>query len=82
MQQPVLDISRPQLVAGLNYVAISRVKSPEGLLFEKLFDLDTTRKGGQGKTAEFKALDWLRCSNQTIPLYIIINIEFQYAISL
>ena len=80
MHQAVLDISRPQFVAGLNYVAISRVKSPEGLLFEKLFDLDTTRKGGQGKTAEFKALDWLRCSYQTVPLYIIINIEFQYAI--
>ena len=68
MHQAVLDISRPQFVAGLNYVAISRVKSLEGLLFEKLFDLDTTQKGGQGKTAEFKTLDWLWRSNQIISL--------------
>ena len=68
MQKAVVDISRPQFTPGLNYVAISRLKSLEGLLFEKPFDLDTIRKGGQGKTAEFRALDWNRRSNQVISL--------------
>ena len=68
MQQAVLDISRPQFVSGLNYVAISRLKSLEGLMFDKPFDLDVIRKAGCGKTAEGKALDWVRRSNQVIPL--------------
>ena len=63
-----LHISRPQFTPGLNYVAISRLKSLEGLLFEKPFDLDTLKKGGQGKTVEFRVLDWNRRSNQVISL--------------
>ena len=35
MKKTVVDISRPQFTPGLNYVAISRLKSLEGLLFEK-----------------------------------------------
>ena len=46
MQKAVVDISRPQFTPGLNYVAISRLKSLEGLLFEKPFDLDTIKKRG------------------------------------
>ena len=68
MQQAVLDISRPQFISGLNYVTISRLKSLQGLMFDKLFDLDVIRKGGGGKTAEGRALDWVRRSNQVIPL--------------
>ena len=68
MQQAVLDLSRPQFVSGLNYVAVSRLKGLEGSIFDKPFDLDVIRKGGGGKTAEGKALDWVRCSNQLIPL--------------
>ena len=68
MQKAVVDISKPQFTSGLNYVAISRLKSLEGLLFEKPFDLDTRRKGGQGKTAEFKAMNWNVRSNQIISL--------------
>ena len=49
-------------------MAILRVKSLQGLLFEKPFDLGTIRKGGQGKTAEFRAIDWNRRSNEVIAL--------------
>ena len=68
MQNEVVDIPRPQFTPGLNYVAISRLKCLEGLLFEKPFDLDMIRKGGQGKTAEFRSIDRTRCSNEVIPL--------------
>ena len=68
MQQAVLDISRPQYVSRLNYVAISRLKSLERLMFDEPFDLYVIRKGGGGKTSEGKALDWVRRSNQVIPL--------------
>src|SRR6185437_11504086 len=38
LDQVVLDISGTEFTAGLNYVAVSRVKSKEGLLFDTTFD--------------------------------------------
>ena len=57
MEKAMVNISKPQFTPGLNYMAISRLKSLKGLLFEKPFDLDIIRKKGQGKTAEFRALN-------------------------
>ena len=68
MQKEVFDIPRLQFTPGLNYVANSSLKCLEGLLFEKPFDLDTIRKGEQGKTAEFRAINRTRRSNEVIPL--------------
>ena len=61
-------MSRHQFIVELNYMAISRVIHLEGLLFKKPFDLNIIQRGGQRKTAEFKALDWLWRSNKIDPL--------------
>jgi hypothetical protein len=64
----VVDISGTEFTSGLNYVAVSRLKTIEGLLFERPFDLDTIWKGGKGKTAEARQLDWVRRTAQVIPM--------------
>ena len=68
VEKAVVDISGTEFTSGLNYVAVSRLKTIEGLLFERPFDLDTIRKGGKGKTAEARQLDWVRRTAQVIPM--------------
>jgi hypothetical protein len=46
VDKAVVDISGTKFTPGLNYVAVSRLKSLEGLLFDRPFDLDIIRKGG------------------------------------
>ena len=41
LEQAILDISGTKFTAGLNYVAVSGVKSKEGLLFDIPFDYNT-----------------------------------------
>ena len=37
----VLNLDQAEFAAGLSYVAVSRVKTLSGIIFEKLFDLDS-----------------------------------------
>ena len=64
----VLDVSAPEFSPGLNYVAVSRLKTLEGLLFDCPFDLDVIRKKAKGKTAAAREADWVRRTRQTVPL--------------
>ena len=38
LDKVVCDISAPEFASGLSYVAVSRVKTLDGLMFEKPFD--------------------------------------------
>jgi len=55
----VLDISGTEFIVGLNYVAVSRVKSKEGLLFDTTFDYNTIRRK-PGQTLAARLADWDR----------------------
>jgi hypothetical protein len=68
LEQAVLDISGTEFAAGLNYVAVSRVKNKEGLLFDTPFDYNTIRRK-PGQTMAARLVDWNRRTSQVIRLY-------------
>jgi ATP-dependent exoDNAse (exonuclease V) alpha subunit len=70
LEQAILDISGPEFTAGLNYVAISRVKSKEGLLFDTPFDYNTIRRK-PGQTLAARLADWNRRTSQVIELLLL-----------
>ncbi len=65
LEQAILDISGMEFTASLNYVAISRVKSKEGLLFDTPFDYNTIRRK-PGQTMAARIADWNRRTPQVI----------------
>ena len=67
LEKAVLDLSAKEFTPGLKYVAVSRVKSLEGVLFDVPFDFEQLRHG-QGKTAAARRLDWNRRTHQLLPI--------------
>jgi hypothetical protein len=61
----VLDLSRTEHCLGLSYVAISRVKSLDGLLFEGPFDFDHFKKTTT-VTAQDRDLDYIFRTSQLL----------------
>jgi len=61
----VLNISDKEFSPGSNYVALSRVKTMEGVLFDSPFGLDTLRRP-QGATADARLTDWTRRKGQIL----------------
>ena len=66
LEKAVLDISKPQFVPGLNYVAISRLKTLEGIIFEGPFDFEVLKKGGGGRVVEAREMDWNRRNAEVV----------------
>lgn len=50
LESAVVDISGREFQTGLSYVAVSRVKTLQGLMFEAPFDLDAIRAKPGNKT--------------------------------
>jgi ATP-dependent DNA helicase PIF1 len=61
----VLDLSQTEHCFGLSYVAVSRVKSLDGLLFEGPFDFDHFKKA-TSVTGQDRDLDHRFRSNQLL----------------
>jgi len=66
VERAVLNLSgKKDFAPGLTYVAISRVKSLRGLLFEESFDLERLRTG-QSRTTAMRHEDYLRRQRQQV----------------
>lgn len=65
VSQAVWDISHPDFTPGLSYVAVSRVRSLKGLLFETPFDMDCFKETHREMFA-MRAADYARRRNQHI----------------
>jgi ATP-dependent DNA helicase PIF1 len=65
LSKVVLDLSQTEHCLGLSYVAVSRVKSLDGLLFEGPFDFDHFKKATT-VTAQDRDLDHRFRSNQLL----------------
>jgi hypothetical protein len=61
----VLDLSRIEYYLGLLYIAISRVKILDRLLFESLFDFDYFKKS-KIIISEDRDLDYIFRTNQML----------------
>ena len=61
----VLDLSQTEYCLGLSYVAVSRVKSLDGLLFEGPFDFDHFKKATT-VTAQDRDLDYIFRTSQLL----------------
>ena len=66
VDRAVLDISPPDFALGLSYVAVSRVRSLGGIMFEESFDLDRFKSSG-GKKAIMRGADAIRRRQQHMP---------------
>jgi len=66
VDRAVLDLSRPDFALGMSYVAVSRVRSLDGVLFEESFDLDRFKSAGSNM-AIMRGADAIRRRRQHIP---------------
>ena len=66
VDRAVLDISQPDFALGMSYVAVSRVRSLGGIMFEASFDLDRF-KSRRGKKAIMRGADAIRRRQQHMP---------------
>ena len=67
LEQAILDISGTEFTIGLNYIAVSRIKTKEGLLFDIPFDYNIIRRK-PGLTMAARLDDWDRRISQVIQL--------------
>jgi hypothetical protein len=61
LPEAVLDLSQTEHCLGLSYVAVSRVKSLDGLLFERPFNLNYFKKSATAVSQDLDVdypLDW------------------------
>ncbi|KAJ5111720.1 hypothetical protein NUU61_001350 [Penicillium alfredii] len=64
VNQAVLNISAPDFAAGLSYVAVSRVKRLDGILFEEPFDYECFRRTRLSATMKMRMADRERRESQ------------------
>lgn len=57
LDKVVCDISAPEFASGLSYVAVSRVKTLDGLMFEKPFDRNRVYRETPTRAMNLKLLD-------------------------
>lgn len=62
LARAVIKIADKEFTPGLTYVALSRVKTLDGILFDAPFGLEVLR-GGQGRTGMSRLADWTRRNN-------------------
>ena len=67
LDQAVVDISCKDFQPGLTYVAVSRVRSLQGIMFDRQFDLDSIRSNAIA-TINAREEDRLRRVPQHVPL--------------
>jgi ATP-dependent exoDNAse (exonuclease V) alpha subunit len=67
VRKAVLNIARRDFVPGLSYVAVSRVKSLSGIMFEEPFDYSRFR-GTPSVTETMRLADKARRMRQMVPL--------------
>jgi len=67
LDQAVVDISCKDFQPGLTYVAVSRVRSLQGIMFDRQFDLDSLRSNAIA-TINAREEDRLRRVPQHVPL--------------
>jgi ATP-dependent DNA helicase PIF1 len=67
LDQAVLNITDREFAPGLTYVAVSRVRSLQGLMFEQSFDYSRF-KPRKSKTKQMRHEDAVRRKKQEIPL--------------
>ncbi len=65
VSQAVLDISQRDFQPGLSYVAVSRVCSLQGVMFDSPFDLDALRQVSR-ESFEARAQDAFRRTPQHV----------------
>jgi ATP-dependent exoDNAse (exonuclease V) alpha subunit len=58
LDKVVCDISAPEFASGLSYVAVSRVKTLRGLLFENPFDRSRVYRQPPTPAMKMKLLDY------------------------
>lgn len=64
----VCDITSTEFQPGLTYVAVSRVKTLQGIVFEAPFDLDSLRKRGSRSANADRLQDWqIRTAQLLLP---------------
>ena len=66
----VTNIAQKDHVIGLSYVAISRVKTLRGLLFEEPFDFSRFKTKGASKTETMRLADYAKRLPQHVPVVI------------
>jgi ATP-dependent exoDNAse (exonuclease V) alpha subunit len=69
LDRAVADISGRDFQAGLSYVAVSRVKSLQGIMFDAYFDIDHLR-ARTSATFDSRARDIERRAGQVIHPYV------------
>ena len=67
LDQAVVDISVKDFQPGLTYVAVSRVRSLQGIMFDRQFDLDSLRSNAIA-AINVREEDRLRRISQHVPL--------------
>jgi ATP-dependent DNA helicase PIF1 len=69
LDRVVLNISKPDFAPGLTYVAVSRCKTLQGILFEEPFDYDRFGAQTNSKTDEARQSDRERRAAQHPPVH-------------
>jgi ATP-dependent exoDNAse (exonuclease V) alpha subunit len=64
LDKVVCDISAPEFASGLSYVAVSRVKTLGGLVFENPFDRNRVYRETPTKAMNLKLLDHTGCKGK------------------
>jgi hypothetical protein len=72
VHQAVLNISRKDFSLGLSYVAVSRVRTLDGILFEESFDLERF-KPANSLTKTLRAADVLRRRSEHVCPYSCVS---------
>lgn len=69
VDQAVLNISAKEFSVGLSYVAVSRVKTFQGLMFEESFDHEKFKKSSNAGAFALRISDYERRLQQPLPVF-------------
>lgn len=60
LSRAVCDVSDPEFASGLSYVAVSRVSTLGGLMFDSPFSMDRVSRNTPGRTMQLRINDYIR----------------------